>query len=70
MVVYMRVSNRPARWSGAPRFPSKDLYNRAMAPVESMQTARRRERFATLERIEAEIKAAVADPTSSHFLKE
>ena len=61
MVIFKRVSSRPARWSQAPRLPSKALYERAEVPVDSLETIRRREQFSTLEKIQAQIAAAFAE---------
>jgi hypothetical protein len=62
LVIFMRVSNSPKRWSAAPRFPSRDLYDRAHVPVESIQSVRRRERrIPDLEQLQAELAAAFGD---------
>lgn len=59
LVLFKRVSPSPKRWSQAPRLPSKDLYERAQRPIESMQAIRRRERrIPDLEQLQAELEAA------------
>jgi len=54
LVIFRRVSEKPARWSYAPRLPSHDLYLQAQRPVESAQTIRRRARNANVDEVLAD----------------
>jgi hypothetical protein len=39
-VLFKRCSTSPSRWCRAPRLPSKDLYERAMQPLEPKTKSR------------------------------